>query len=70
MITNKNINYRKTYQRCRNLFGSQHKNKNMQMRDTRRDEIINLIAGKKFPLKGLQSKCQSNRLFMIETTGI
>ena len=70
MITNKNINYRKTYQWWRNLFGSQHKNKNMQMRDTRRDEIINLIAGKKFPSKGLQSKCQSNQLFMIETTGI
>ena len=32
MITNQNINYRKTYQRWRNLFGSQHKNKNMQMR--------------------------------------
>ena len=36
------------------VLGSQHKNKNLQMRDTRRDAItISLIAGKKFSLKGL-----------------
>ena len=40
MITNQNIDYRETYQQWRNLFDSQHKNKNMQMRDTRRDAII------------------------------
>ena len=38
------------------LFGSQHKNKNMQMTDTKRDATINQsitqIAGKKLALKG------------------
>ena len=29
-------------------------------------QSISLIAGKKFILKGLYSRCQSNRLFMIE----
>ena len=33
-------------------------------------ESVSLIAGKNISLKGLQSKCQCNRLFMIETTGI
>ena len=41
MITNWNINYRKTYQLWENLFSSQHKNKDMQKRDTRRDVTIN-----------------------------
>ena len=31
----------KTFQRWRDLFGSQHKNKNMQMRGTKRDALIN-----------------------------
>ena len=45
MITNQNINYRKTYQRWRNLFGSQHKNKNMQMRGIDVDIVLaNKIA--------------------------
>ena len=41
MIINKNINYRKTYQLWEYLYSSQHKNKTMQMRDTRHDAIFN-----------------------------
>ena len=43
MITNKNINCRKNIPAMEELFDSQHKNKNMQMRDTRRDAIINFF---------------------------
>ena len=43
MITNKNINCRKNIPEMEELFDSQHKNKNMQMRDTRRDAIINFF---------------------------
>ena len=35
------------------LFGSQHKNKNMQMTDTKRmQQSVTQIAGKKLALKG------------------
>ena len=40
MIANKNINCRKNIPAMEELFDSQHKNKNMQMRDARRDAII------------------------------
>ena len=36
MITNKNINLEENIPAMEKLFGSQHKNKNMQMRHTRR----------------------------------
>ena len=32
------------------LFGSQHNNKNMQMKDTKRDAIINLVIDKSLSL--------------------
>ena len=41
MITNKNINLQENITAMEELFGSQHKNKNMQMRHTRYDAIIN-----------------------------
>ena len=43
MITNKNINYKKNIPVIEELLDWQHKNKNMQMRDTRRDDKINFF---------------------------
>ena len=33
----------KTYQRWKNLFSSKHKNKNKQMRNARRDPIMQYV---------------------------
>ena len=41
MIRNKNINSQENIPAMEELFGSQHKNKNMQMRYTRCVAIIN-----------------------------
>ena len=41
MITNKNINLQEDIPAMEELFGSQHENKNMQMRHTRCVTIIN-----------------------------